>query len=736
MYRTFRNQGLFITLIILLIVAAGSITSAHAVNRTVFVHLFEWKWDDIAQECEDFIGPKGYAAVQISPPNEHLVLSGGSTPYPWWQRYQPVSYKLQSRGGTRQELQDMISRCNSVGVKVYADVVVNHMVSEYSGSGVGSAGTPFDPSTMQYTAVPYGPGDFHDNCNINYGNSDSIRNCRLNGLHDLKTGTGYVRQKIADYLNDLIGIGIAGFRIDAAKHMRPADIADILSRLDPLESAIDTNTGLPFHQAGTPYIYQEVIEGSSEPVKASDYTGNGDVTEFNYGKKVAAKFRDPAQKISELKTFPGYPGSSDWGILPGNDAVVFTDNHDNQRGHGSGYWQSDGKIGGILAFHYDGSLYNLANVFMLSWPYGYPKVMSSYEWPRNVQWTGDKHQDINDWIGPPSDGNGRTNNAVCFSGGWVCEHRWGNIANMVAFRNYTASDWTMDNWWDNGNNQIAFGRGDKGFVVINREQSALVQTLQTGIPPGDYCDVLHGNFDETIQTCSGPTITVNPSGTAHFNVPAMQASAIHIGAIVPPASDVKRTVVFMYATTDPGQDMFIRGGIDHGYAETVLGRTCMTSGVPTYECAMPIQQNNLLNSTTQPWKINDNYLDWYDRREAAQDGWSHGIQAMGTPADWTTGNPGYGATVAVNGFGYEVLNELHSLGEHYWMMDVTMDCSKGVQYNGDNWFELKTYISGVGWEGHISQSGTPYSSNNHFARCGKINIFRRNQNSAQYYSFP
>jgi alpha-amylase len=29
-------------------------------NRQGIVHLFEWKWLDIAQECEEFLGPKGY----------------------------------------------------------------------------------------------------------------------------------------------------------------------------------------------------------------------------------------------------------------------------------------------------------------------------------------------------------------------------------------------------------------------------------------------------------------------------------------------------------------------------------------------------------------------------------------------------------------------------------------------------------------------------------------------------
>src|SRR5262245_29802328 len=86
-------------------------TAAHA---TVFVHLFEWPWNDIAQECEDFLGPKGYFAVQVSPPNEHRLLLGR----PWYERYQPVSYQLTSRSGTRQEFIQMIQRCHQAGVQI------------------------------------------------------------------------------------------------------------------------------------------------------------------------------------------------------------------------------------------------------------------------------------------------------------------------------------------------------------------------------------------------------------------------------------------------------------------------------------------------------------------------------------------------------------------------------------------------------------------------------------------
>jgi alpha-amylase len=42
--------------------------------------------------------------------------------------YQPVSYRLQGRMGTRDDLRSMIQTCRRYGVRVYADAVVNHMV--------------------------------------------------------------------------------------------------------------------------------------------------------------------------------------------------------------------------------------------------------------------------------------------------------------------------------------------------------------------------------------------------------------------------------------------------------------------------------------------------------------------------------------------------------------------------------------------------------------------------------
>jgi hypothetical protein len=72
-------------------------------------------------------------------------------------------------------------------------------------------------------------------------------------------------------------------------------------------------------------------------------------------------------------------------MLPNNHSLVFIDNHDNQRGHGAG--------GDVLTFR-DSKLYKMANAFMLAWPYGVTRVMSSYFWEQSYV----NGKDQNDWV--------------------------------------------------------------------------------------------------------------------------------------------------------------------------------------------------------------------------------------------------------------------------------------------------------------------------------------------------
>ncbi len=653
-------------------IALLAISSSHAFSQsapTTFVHLFEWSWKDVATECETYLGPKGYGAVQVSPPNEHITANE------WWARYQPVSYVLESRGGTRAEFIDMVQRCKNVGVDIYVDAVINHMAA---GSGTGTAGSTF--GNKQYPI--YSPQDFHPTCAINnYGDRWQVLNCELVGLADLDTDATYVQDTLAAYLNDLVNIGVAGFRFDASKHMPTGDITEILSKVN-----------------GSPLVFQEVIDQGGEAIGAAEYFNNGLVTEFKYSVEIGNTFRNG--NLSWLSNF-----GEGWGFMPSYLAVVFVDNHDNQRGHGG--------AGNVVTFE-DGRLYDLANTFMLAYPYGYPKVMSSYDF----------HGDTD--AGAPNVPVHNNGNLECFASNWKCEHRWSYIAGAMDFRNNTADNFYVSDWWDNGANQIAFGRGNSGFVAINKEQYALNTTVSTSMAAGQYCNVLDGELNNSGSDCTGSKVTVNSDGTINLNVPAWDAIAIHKNAKVSGSttSDIKRTVIFIEAQTSSGQDMFVRGGLDHAYAANNLNLGCNSTN---YVCAMPITHNNSLNVTTGPWKIADDFLDWYGLEQGQN------TQAEGTAMDWTTNNwpAAWGAkrTVANDGYGEEPLN---TWGPHHWMLDVQMDCSKTVS----GWFELKAFVkNGQGWESNIQQANTPYASNNHFAQCGKINRFVFNASSVEIRDF-
>ena len=91
--------------------------------------MFGWPHEDVKQECE-YLAKQGWMGVKVFPVSESVFSyewpQNGEL-NPWWFYYQPVSYKLAGRGGTREDLREMIQTCRGFGVRVYADAVVNHM---------------------------------------------------------------------------------------------------------------------------------------------------------------------------------------------------------------------------------------------------------------------------------------------------------------------------------------------------------------------------------------------------------------------------------------------------------------------------------------------------------------------------------------------------------------------------------------------------------------------------------
>lgn len=490
-------------------------TASTLSTKDVTAHLFQWPWPSVARECTDVLGPAGYGAVQVSPPQEHVELPGQG--YPWWQAYQPVSYRLDSRYGNTGQFAAMVQACHHAGVRVYVDAVINHMTGSTTG-GVRSAGTQF--TKYSYPGL-YNDADFH-HCGRNgndwiqnWNDAWEIQNCELLGLADLATERPDVQSSIAGYLNKLLRLGVDGFRIDAAKHIPAADLSAIKARL-----------------VRPAYLYQEVLGNS--PISKSDYLPIGNVIEDAYGQQLSRVFK--SGKLDWLTMF-----GEAWGLSPGNQAVVYVDSHDTER-----------DTSGATLTYKDGPLYDLAVDFELAWAYGHPLLLSGYGFGSTD-------------AGPPgTTSTGDVNAVHCGGttsgpGGWLCEDRTASTLGMVGFRNAVGTA-PVTHWWSNGGNAIGFARDGRGYAVINRENTAVTRTFETGLPAGIYCDVAHGVVRG--GRCSGPTVTAAADGTVAATVPGLSALAIDVAARVRTASPVPAATVSFnaFATVAPGESLWVVGG--------------------------------------------------------------------------------------------------------------------------------------------------------------------------------
>jgi alpha-amylase len=470
----------------------------HGLAHDVLANLFEWNWPSIAKECTTVLGPAGYGGVQVAPPQDSLkrtATGNGSTVlHPWWEVYQPVDYKLTSRMGSEAQFKSMVATCRHAGVKVYVDAVINHMTGQGNLSYGGVSYTKY-----QYAGL-YTAANFHSyptDCPVppNAGSADregsiqdfndytQVLHCELVGLSDLRTESGYVRDRLAAYLNTLLSYGVSGFRVDAAKHIGQTDLIAIESRL---HKTID----------GTrPYLALEVSTGSPGRISPFAFQSVGSLLGFDYAGQIHDAFKSynsPPNdgNIGDLKIFGGQSG-----LLPSNKEVVFVENHDTER-NGS-------------TLNYKDKNNTIANEFMLAWPHGTPQVYASFAWSAPDD-------------SPPSDANGLVSDTTCDNVHWVCVDRYVGVANMVRWHNYVGSA-PVANWYDDGVNLVAFSRGDRGFFSTNNEATAKTVTVQTGLEPGTYCDIVHAT--KLGGSCSAPTVTVNRHGFATITVASYDSVA-------------------------------------------------------------------------------------------------------------------------------------------------------------------------------------------------------------------
>ncbi|WP_152600611.1 InlB B-repeat-containing protein [Bifidobacterium biavatii] len=495
----------------------------------VTVIAFQQSWNTIAKECKATYGPEGVGYIQISPPEESVQGTQ------WWTVYQPISYSLNSRFGTEDELKSMIQTCNAQGVQIIADVVLNHTSGHdvaWVDDQYGVAGSAYNGTYGRYPNIgdgiyqyeesgnnhQYGlaSGDFHS-CRTNiadYTNVTEVQECRLSTMWDLNTGSIHVQNVQSDYLAKLWNLGVRGFRIDSAKHMNVNDLKALKARL---AAKINVKAAdIPFQQE---VIYHD---GEAKELAPSNYTVNGDVTEFSYAYQLRQDFNGDLTKLQYISN----------GLLPSDKATVFVANWDSARGSETLNYAS-------------GSKYELANAFMLAYDYGKPKILSDYYFTSDNSDAGPngttdtRVPDVDFDTACTAAGNGTNDDAsgaatVAASsltgrkqGDWLCQQRWTSIRGMISFHNAVTGT-SVANWQNPGTNNIGFSRRDtktgkdKGFLAINNTLQEHKETYRTSLPDNVYCNVYTSNAKcDEVEVKNGQFTTT---------IAKRSAVAIHEGA--------------------------------------------------------------------------------------------------------------------------------------------------------------------------------------------------------------
>lgn len=459
------------------IASAGVKSSQKTTQKGVIVTAFQQNWKSIAKECKKTYGPEGVKYVQVSPPQDHI--KGDQ----WWTSYQPVSYKLNSKLGTEDEFKKMITTCKASGVGIIADAVINHTTGFANKDTLGVGGSKYDAANQSFQDAGYTKDDFHKSTeDINtYRKAEIVWTHRLVGLLDLDTSNPHVQKTLGEYFAYMLKLGVAGFRVDAAKHMSPQDVKGIKDAA--AEAAGTTPDKIWWMQETIGFPEQD------PRIQPDQYLQTGEVNEFEYSYRLRNYFYGSIENLKHITDK----------LISSKKAAIFVTNWDTERDNASR----------VLTYK-DGKKYELANAFMLAYPYGTPNVFSGYEFTKRDE-------------GAPGATQTSIPDVSCVKDSkWQCTQRLTSIRGMIEFYNAVRGT-KVTNWQDDDDNNVAFSRGNKGFLAINNTEKPQKVSYKTDLPDGEYCNVYES------KDCT-KTVSVS-GGKVETTINAESAVALHANAV-------------------------------------------------------------------------------------------------------------------------------------------------------------------------------------------------------------
>lgn len=257
-----------------------------ATNEDIIMHAWSWNFPEIAKNMK-LIADAGYTMVQTSPVQHCYNPKGGSkkifdkTEGNWYYYYQPTDWKIGNQIlGTKEQMKEMLDSAAKYNVRVIVDVLPNH--------------TAFDIDQVSnefYKAVGGRDKMFHSNGLAAIRDYSDRIQCTLEGtggLPDVNTENPDFQKYYMQFVNELLNMGVRGFRYDTAKHIGvhsdPVDKASGVKENDFWDVATGRKAVKGVKMVlpeDSLFIYGEILQDKNIPEKEyADYMGQ---TASSYG---------------------------------------------------------------------------------------------------------------------------------------------------------------------------------------------------------------------------------------------------------------------------------------------------------------------------------------------------------------------------------------------------------------------------------------------------------------------
>lgn len=173
------------------------------VKKLKILHLFQWRINDIIPELKT-IKNQGFDAIQISP-----IQGTKDSGMEWWKLYQPINLKIGNEQiGSKKDLINLIQEARKYNIRIIVDIVLRHIAGDESYPLKPHRNV--DPELLPYLAEPI------DGVNVDSDRWQCTRRCT--GMPMLNYDDPELQKLYKRFLDELVFIGVDGFRLDQLKH--------------------------------------------------------------------------------------------------------------------------------------------------------------------------------------------------------------------------------------------------------------------------------------------------------------------------------------------------------------------------------------------------------------------------------------------------------------------------------------------------------------------------------------